>query len=417
MEGFIRVKALKMGKFTVKGVSALTDAGIYGDGDGLYLRISGAGARSWVLRTKVRGRRIEMGLGSAKLITLAEARAAALHHRGIARRGGDPLAEKRKAAGVPTFEAAAKQIWRDRIQSTGKNHKHVGQWLATLDAHAFPVIGHMQVDQITSADVLRVLSPIWLTIPETAKRTRQRMSVIFDWAIVAGHRPTASPMIGVTAGLPKQTKRVTHHRSLPWQDVPAFLASLATRNGMGATALSFLVHTALRSGEVRGLIWGDVDLDASLVTIPAERMKARREFRLPLTYAAREILERVKPLALLIDGNVNDQAFVFPGAKRDKPLSDMSLTKVMRSMKVDAVPHGFRSSARTFWSERSGEAREVLEMCLAHDVGSAVEQAYARSDLFERRVIVMQLWSEWCSGEHAATGDVVPLVRTHEPRI
>lgn len=227
-----RVQAREvMGKLTVKGVAAIKEPGIYGDGDGLFLRVGPTGARRWVLRTKIKGHRIEMGLGSVSLVPLAQARQQAARWRGVARRGGDPRLERNQSHGSMIFEEAARQVWQDRIKGSGQNGKHKAQWITTLETYAFPMIGQRRVDEITSAQVLKVLSPIWLSKPETARRVRQRMAVVFDWCIVAGHREKASPLVGVEAGLPRQSRSVAHHKSLPWVDVPEFMAALRGAQG------------------------------------------------------------------------------------------------------------------------------------------------------------------------------------------
>lgn len=347
--------------------------GRHADGNGLYLEVDPTGARRWVLRTVVRGKRRDIGLGSTMLVTLAEAREKARTMRATARAGGDPLAERRRAEGL-TFADAARKVHAERMTGA-KNGKHVAQWIGTLETYAFPTMGEKRVADVTPADVLAVLEPIWNAKPETARRVRQRLKAVFDWALTAGHREARNPVEGVEKGLPKQADRVEHHAALPWAELPGFWPRLVAAPGMGALALRFAILTAARSGEVRGMTWGEVEGEAW--TIPASRMKAKAAHRVPLSAEALAILGEARALA----GEAPAPgALVFPGQKRGKPLSDMTLAAVLKRLGLDVTPHGFRSTFRD-WAEEAGDwPREVKEAALAHAVANKVEAAYRRGD-------------------------------------
>jgi integrase len=349
----------------------------------------------------VNGKRREIGLGSAREVSLAEARELADELRKVARSGRDPIAyrdrDKRRS---PTFAEAAERVHREQIVPTSKNGKHVAQWLATLEAYAYPMIGAKALHEITGADVLAVLGPVWVTKPETARRVRQRLRTVFDWALAAGH-VERNPVQGVEAGLARQKDRTQHFAALPWRDLPGLWPRLVAAEGMGALALRFAILTAARSGEVRGMTWSEVDLEAGLWTVPAERMKAGRAHRVPLPAEALAILEAVRPLA------EGPGSLVFPAARRGKALSDMTLAAVLKRLGVAATVHGFRSSFRD-WAEESGVPRNVAEQALAHGVKDATEAAYNRADLLEQRVPVMARWASFVASAKAPA-NVVPL--------
>ncbi len=376
-----------MGKLTAKKIQGKLKPGMHNDGAGLYLRVSKTGGRSWILRCRVHGVKRDIGLGGVSWVSLAEARDKARVFRKIARDGGDPLAERRAKEGVPTFEEAARQVWREQVVPTAKNAKHRQQWINTLQTFAFPVIGSRPVDAIQSGDILRVLQPIWLEKPETARRVRQRLRTVFDWSIAAQHRVASNPLAGIEKALPKQTDRAKHHEALPYAELPNLMERLAGVEGVGAMAARFVILTAARSGEVRGARWAEIDLDAAVWTVPAERMKAKEEYRIPLTAEALAVLKQVRGL----DGDL-----VFPGRLRGRPISDMPMAAALKRLNVPATIHGFHTSFRTWASERTNAPREIAEMCLAHAVGSAVERAYARSDLFDKRRDLMERWARWC---------------------
>ena len=265
----------------------------------------------------------------------------------------------------------------------------MAQWISRLERHAFPEIGRMPVHAIGQADLLRVLEPLWLTKPETARRIRQRMALVFDWARTAGHSSGVNPVEGVEAGLPRQRDKVQHHAALPWRDLPGLWPRLEAVEGVGAPALRFAILTAARSGEVRGATWDEIDLEAALWTIPAGRMKSGREHRVPLPGPALEILLAVRGL---------DSRLVFPSRSAGRPLSDATLAAVLKRLRVDAVPHGFRSTFRDWAEEAVSYSHEVKEAALAHAVKSRVEAAYRRGDLLEQRRPLMDTWARYVAG-------------------
>jgi integrase len=396
------------GKHPDRALSAVAinkakEPGRYADGNGLYLLVDKNGAKRWILRTFVHGRRTDVGLGSIRLVPLAEAREKATAYRKLAREGGDPIAAKRRdQIVVPTFEEAAKTVHADH-KAGWSNGKHVAQWISTLEEYAFPLIGKKRVDHIDTADVLRVLSPIWLTKPETARRVRQRLGLVLDWAQTAGHRTSENPVRTVAKGLPKQTdkRKDSHHAALPWSDVPAFVQQLreASMGEPVRLAFEFLILTAARTGEVLGATWSEIDLDETLWIIPAERMKSSREHRVPLAPRCVEILRRTKELAA-------GSEFLFASRSIRKPLSNMVFLMALRRLKVDATAHGFRSAFRDWASERTNFPTEVCEAALAHTVKSKVEAAYRRGDLLEKRQALMETWAAFVT---SAGGEVVQI--------
>jgi integrase len=372
---------------TAVGVRNQNRAGRYADGNGLYLVVDPSGAKRWVLRTVVNGRRRDIGLGSLRLVSLAEAREQASTYRRVARDGGDPLAERRRATRtIPTFAEAAAQTHGEHGKSW-KNDKHAAQWLSSLEDYAFPVIGDRRVDQIETPDVLRVLSPIWLTKPETARRVRQRVGTVLDWATAAGFRSGENPVRGVAKGLPKQPEKKDHFAAMPFKDVPAFVKRLRAAGDIEPSRLAFelLILTATRTSEVLEARWSEVDLKEKLWTIPAGRMKAGKEHRVPLAPRAVEILKKA---GLLAAGS----QLVFPGRSAEKPMSNMVFLMTLRRMKVEATAHGFRSAFRDWAAEETSFPREVVEMALAHAIESKVEAAYRRSDLLDKRRELMKSW-------------------------
>lgn len=385
--------AKRRGQHPEKALSAvqvrqLKTAGRYVDGNGLYLVVDPSGAKRWVLRTVVMGRRRDIGLGGLSLVPLAEAREKALAYRKLAREGGDPLANKRKAEiSTPTFAVAAERVFEEHKDSW-RNAKHAAQWITTLRTYAFPSIGSRPVDQIEAPDILRVLGPIWLTKPETARRVRQRLSTVLDWAKVAGYRSGENPVLGVTKGLPKQTVKDDHHAALPYSEVPAFLTSLMDTDVSEITKLAFefLILTASRTGEVLGMKWEEVDEAGRTWTVPSDRMKAKRMHRVPLSPRCMEILAEAGRLGTGVP-------YVFPGRSGNKPLSSMVFLMALRRMGLDVTAHGFRSSFRDWAAEQTNFPREVCEGALAHTIENKVEAAYRRSDLFEKRRELMDAWA------------------------
>lgn len=383
------------------GIKSIKEPGRYADGNGLYLVVDDAGNKRWVLRTVARGRRRDIGLGSADLVTLAEARGTATRFRKIARDGGDPVAVKRSERRiVPTFEEAARTVHEEH-KGGWRNEKHRAQWINTLQQHVFPTLGSYQVNAIDTPDILKVLLPIWRTKPETARRIRQRIKTVFDWAKASGFRAGDNPVDGVAKGLPKQTERRGHHAALPFDHVSAFIRDLRGVGVGEATklALEFVILTAARTNEVLGATWDEFDLDQKVWTIPASRMKSKREHRVPLVDRPLEILQRLKVLA----GN---ERLVCPGRQYGKPLSNMAFLMTLRRMKSKITVHGFRSAFRDWASERTNFPSEVCEMALAHAIRDKTEAAYRRGDLFEKRRELMTAWASFCS---APSADILPF--------
>jgi integrase len=340
----------------------------------------------------VQGRRREIGVGPFRLIGLAKAREIAKEWRTIARDGGDPkLHRDRQRAHGMSFEDAAKKAHAEIIVAKGGNGKHVAQWLTTLESYAFPAIGKRPVSLIDQADVIRVLRPIWLEKAETARRVRQRVRAVLEWARVNGHREALDATLGVESGLPKAERAVEHFAAVPWRDLPALMRRIEAAEGMGALALRFAILTAARSGEVRGATWAEIDFDAAVWTVPAARMKAGKEHRVPLSPAALEVLRAAKAQAVRPDD------LAFPSTRPGKPLSDMTLSAVLKRLNVEATVHGFRSTFRDWTEEATAYPHEVKEAALAHIVKSKVERAYRRTDLFERRAEMMAAWAGYVS--------------------
>ncbi len=372
-------------------------AGRHADGNGLYLEVDASGAKHWLLRIVIQGKRRDIGLGSVSLVSLAEARETAVAMRKAARTGGDPLADRRAARRVvPTFKEAAESCHKEH-KDGWKNDKHAAQWLTTLETYAFPQLGQLKVDEIGMPEVRDVLLPIWLEKPETARRVRQRIGTVLDWATTKGLREGENPVRGVAKGLPRQNEAVEHFAALPFTEVAAFLSRLRTTeqaSPMVKLALEFLILTAARSGEMRGAIWREIDLGAKLWTIPAGRMKAGKTHVVPLAPRVVEILQEARVLARKPD---DPDALVFEGSKPDKPMSDMTFTMLLRRMKLDATAHGFRSAFRDWTSEMTSTPRDVAEMALAHTIKDKVEAAYRRGDLLEKRRTLMEQWAQFCT--------------------
>lgn len=376
---------------TAVQVRSLKTPGRFADGHGLYLVVDPSGAKRWLLRIVVQEKRRDIGLGSLGLVSLAEAREKALAYRKIARDGGDPLADRRKVeVTVPTFAEAAELVHGEH-KATWKNTKHAAQWITTLRTYVNPHLGAKRVDQIETPDVLRVLAPIWLTKGETASRVRQRISTVLDWAKAAGHRSGDNPVEGVTRGLPKQGERAEHHAALPYAEVPAFVVRLRAMSGQGEIsrlAFEFLILTAARTSEVLGAQWSEINETEALWTVPASRMKAGREHRVPLSSRACEVLSAAKALG-------GGSMLIFPGRSGIKPLSNMVFLMALRRMSVPITAHGFRSSFRDWAAEATNLSREVAEMALAHTIENRVEAAYRRGDLLTKRRDLMEQWSAY----------------------
>ena len=365
-------------------------AGRHADGNGLYLVVDPGGARRWILRVVVHGRRRDIGLGGMSIVSLGQARDLARELRRAAKEGRDPVAERdRNKRTSPTFEQAARKIFAEQIEATAKNDKHRQQWIRSLELYAFPVIGRMPIHGVRQAGIIRVLSPIWTEKQETARRVKQRLKATIDWGRANGYVDAANPVDGVDKGLAPQRKLTSHFEALPWKDLPDVWQTLLSDKGMGSMALQFAILTAARSGEVRGATWAEIDLNDKVWFIPAERMKAGREHRVPLSEAAAAVLNKVKPLRSL------PTDLVFPSIQSGKALSDMTLTAVLRRLELPVTVHGFRSTFRDWAEEATSYPHSVKEAALAHTVRNKAEAAHRRTDLFEKRRKLMGQWGRY----------------------
>ena len=391
-----------MANLTARKVEAVKEQGMYGDGDGLYLRVGPTGSKSWILRTVVFGHRRELGIGGVGLVSLAEARDLARKYRKVAREGGDPdTLRKRESL---TFEEAAKRV-HAQLLPTWKNKKHSADWISSVEMYAYPVIGKRPISTVGTSDVLKILSPIWTEKNETASRLKQRIAAVFDWAKAGGHYLGENPVSSLKKALPMVKASGNHMEALPWPDLPAFSAELALRDSVSARTLEFIILTASRSGEARGARWSEIDMSAKLWVVPRERMKRNVEHRVPLTDEALSVLTKMRGL---------DPVLVFPSQQQGaggegKEQSNMVFKALYTRMgRSGFTTHGFRSSFRDWCSESAHVEREIAEAALSHSTGNAVERAYARSDLIDRRRKLMDLWGQYVSGR---SGTVVQLVR------
>ncbi len=400
--GHGRLKPLQIDRF--KGPGKLSDGG------GLYLIAGRNGSRTWVFRYTRQGTAVELGLGASRAVPVLDARHEAAELRALLAAGGDPKQHReqqrqlqaRQSANAITFKAAAEQFI-EANRAGWRNGKHAAQWTSTLATYVYPVFGTGPVGDVTASHVLKVLTPIWATKPETASRVRGRIESVLDYAKVHGWREGENPARwkgGLAMTLPARNKvrRVKHHAALPYAEVPDLMKVLGGMEGLGPLALRFLILTAARTGEVIGAQWSEIDLAKGVWTVPAQRMKAAREHRVPLNAEATGLLEALPRIGEL----------VFPGMRPGKPLSNMALLQTLRRMKRnDLTAHGFRSSYRDWCSEQTGFPREVIEASLAHTVGTQVERAYLRSDLFDKRRLLMKAWGQHCAGLRG-TVQVVP---------
>lgn len=370
---------------------------------GLGLNVTQTGSRSWVLRYQVAGIRKDMGLGGYPDVPLALAREQARAARLKLSQGIDPLLAARSArrqmiaelGAAVTFSTAAKELIALK-EPTCKSAKHIQQWRTTIAKYAEPKLGKLAVKDIDQNDVLEVLEPIWKVTPETASRLRGRIEAILDWAIAKGYRTESNParwkgLLDKLLPSRGQFARVEHHPALPYTELPAFMHRLSGVSGMGARALEFAILTGCRSGEVRGATWEEVNFEQAMWVVPASRTKTKREHRVPLSEQTLALLRRLKETSFCSYVFASSRSSQSSGAQ----LSDMTLSAVLRRMKVDAVPHGFRSTFRDWLAEKTDYPNEVAEQALAHVIPSKVEAAYRRGDLFEKRKPLMQDWANY----------------------
>ena len=403
---------------TVLNVLNKKERGYHGAGKGLYLAVAKSGHRSWIFRYRFGSRRRDMGLGAVGDVSLAEARDKADRLRRQVRDGIDPL-EQRRSDKAQALLDAAKAMTFDQCRDafiagyeTGwKNAKHRQQWMNTLQTYASPVIGKLPVASVDVGLVLRVLEPIWTTKPETAGRVRGRIERILSWATTRGYRMGENPARWrghLDQTLPPQGKvrRVEHHAALPFVEVPAFLVELRSQSGVAAAALELTILTAARTGEVLGARWSEIVFDKAVWTIPAVRMKSRREHRVPLTRSVLAVLRRMQ--------EVRRGAYVFPGQRADEPLSNMAMAMLLRRMGHEGITvHGFRSSFRDWAAEKTRHDNIVVEMALAHVVDDKTEASYRRGDLFEKRQELMRDWERFFLSKISRPADVWALRRAY----
>jgi integrase len=414
--------ARKIGKLSPVGVRNETKPGLYGDGAGLYLNVGPTGGKSWLFRFMLNGNAREMGLGPVHTIGLAEARERATAARRLLLDGIDPLdarrAERARKNAEAAAEAAALVTFRKAAdgyiatnRAAWRNEKHAAQWTATLEAHAYPVIGDVAVSEVSTGHVTRILTPIWSTKSETASRVRGRIETVLDYAKVHGWRSGENPARWkghLDNVLPARAKvaKVEHYAALPWAEIGAFMAELEKQDGVGALAFRFTILTACRTGEAIGARWSEIDMKAEVWIIPGGRMKSGAEHRVPLSIAALSVLREAAKL-----WHTETDAPVFPGRKGTGGLSKMAMLALLRRMgREDLTVHGFRSSFRDWASEMTKHEPSVVEKALAHTIDSKVEAAYRRGDLFEKRRRLMNDWAEFCGRvEPAATARVVRI--------
>lgn len=384
-------------------VKRLKDAGRYAVGgvSGLYLYLNDRNGSSWVLRVTVGDTRKYMGLGSYPEVSLASAREKAREAKDQFKQGINPKERRKQVASELLAQQARSKTFKEaalayiEIHRQGwKNAKHAAQWESTLNTYAFPIIGNLSVKDVDQEGVMRVLEPIWQLKTETASRLRGRLQSILDWSKVRGYRSGDNPAawkghLDKLLPAPGKVAKVEHHRALDFQKMADFMTQLRQQKGISAKALEFTILCAARSGEVRGATWSEVDLNEMVWTVPAERMKAGKEHRVPLSETALNLLKCLPRIV--------GTEHVFPG-RAGKALSDASLNKVLKDMGIDAVPHGFRSSFRDWAGESTEFPREIVEQALAHEIGNATERAYRRGDSLTKRKSLMNAWAEHCNG-------------------
>lgn len=408
----------QIGRLPAIQIGRIKAPGMYADGGGLYLQVTVSGTKSWIFRFMLSGRAREMGLGPVHTVSLAEARARATVCRRLVKDGKDPIEArladraraKLEAAKSITFRTAAAEYIK--AQRPGwRNAKHAAQWENTINTYADPVIGELAVQAVDTGLIIRILQPIWAKKPETASRLRGRIEAILDWARVQGYRDGENPArwrghLDKMLPRPSKVRQVHHHAALPYVEVSEFMSALRSQPGFSARALEFAILTAARTGEVIGARWSEVNLADRLWTVPAERMKAGKDHRVPFSGRALAILEEMKP------AETNPTAFIFAGGNKGEPLSNMAFLMLLRRMeRSDITAHGFRSTFRDWAAERTSFPSEVVEMALAHTVGNKVEAAYRRSDLFERRRRLMDEWARFCDAPSARVAGVIKLIR------
>lgn len=378
--------------------------GKHADIHGLYLMVREGGTRSWMLRYQHKGVRRDFGLGPVHDVSLAEARVQAMEIRKMIRAGLDPVKERGlKRKSQPTFEVVARRCY-EAMKSGWKDRRNAS-WISSFDNHVFPLIGSKRIDEVDSRLVLSVMEPIWNVIPDTARKILQRIGAVLDYAHIKGMIPQQISLRSVRKGLPRQVRHVVHREAMPYVDVPSFMARLmALTNSVGRDCLKLTILTATRSNETRYAVWEEFDLDMAIWSIPAARMKMKEPHIIPLAPAGVALLRRLREEQLTLDGEIAPGAFVFShyGARA---ISDVTMLKVLRDMKIEAITvHGFRSSFTDWAAEQTNVPKEIADKALAHKVLNAVEAAYRRTDFFEKRRKLMNRWAEFVTGKTITLG-------------
>ena len=396
-----------MARLTAARAKSITNPGLYRADTTLYLRVAPAGSKQWVQRIMIHGHRHDLGLGPFPLVSLAKARERALENRVAVHEGRNPLAEKRAAqrrAALPTFRQAAQETY-SMLRPRWRSAKVAANWMQQLERHAFKRLGHLPVDRIGREEILAVLSPIWTTKPETARRVRRHIKATLQWCMAHGHVDRNVAGESIDGALPKMPAVKAHFRALPYRELTSALQRVqaSKASDVAKLALRFLVLTAARPGEVRSALWAEIDVERQLWHIPGHRMKNGTEHRVPLSEAAISALEQAR-------AHDDGSGLIFPSpVKQGRLISDVTLTKILRTtgLAKRTTVHGFRSTFRD-WCAETGKPRELAEAALAHTVGG-VEGAYFRSDLFDRRRRLMQRWADFATGRDARDAAVVRL--------
>ena len=404
--------AFELAKLTALKATKLRKPGRYGDGGGLWLQVSGVGAKSWLFRYTIRGKARQMGLGPFNTVTLAEARDAALNARRTLRAGTDPINARREEitqarlgeARSMTFQQCA-EAYIAGHKNSWRNPVHARQWPNSLRDYVYPLIGTLPVSEVDTGLIMKILEGIWQEKPETASRVRMRLETVLSWATARGYRFGDNPArwrghLDQLLPARKTMARVKHHAALPYAEIGAFTSELRSKDGIAARALEFLILTAARTSEVTGAMWSEIDLMKGLWIIPGERMKAGRDHRAALSKRAMQILTALP----------REAEFVFPGGQKGKPLSNMAMLKTLARMgRAEITVHGFRSTFRDWAAEQTNFPRDVAEMALAHVVGDKTEAAYRRGDMFEKRRQLAEAWAIYCERQQVTGASVVTL--------
>ncbi|MBB3264077.1 integrase [Azospirillum sp. OGB3] len=387
---------------TARKVETIRTPGLFADGNGLYLQVTATGAKTWIFRYSIGGKRRDMGLGSTTVVSLAQARDKAVEAKKVVAAGTDPLEARKAQEAAQALEAARAVTFKEcaasyieSMQAGWKSAKHGAQWTSTLETYAYPLIGSLPINAIDTNLVLKVLEPIWTTKTETASRVRGRIESILDYAKVRGHRSGENPArwrghLDHILPAKNDVVKVEHHAALHYASMPSFWPKLQVQDGMGARALELAILTATRTSEVLGAKWSEVDTERRVWIIPPERMKPGVEHRVPLTEPTLALLRKM--------GAIRRGELVFTGQTKDRPLSNMAMNMTLRRMKLDVTPHGFRSTFRTWVAEKTHFPDDVAEAALSHTQGNKVVAAYQRGDLFEKRRLLMQAWAQFVTG-------------------